>query len=68
MSSTPRIVKCPQCGAPVPWTPASKWRPFCSERCKLLDLGAWASEQYRVRTNEPPETPDGPDGRSSGGA
>jgi len=68
MSSPPRIVKCPQCGAPVPWTPASKWRPFCSERCKLLDLGAWASEQYRIRTNEPPETPDGSDGPSSGGA
>jgi endogenous inhibitor of DNA gyrase (YacG/DUF329 family) len=67
MNSPPRVVKCPQCGTPVPWTPGSKWRPFCSERCKLLDLGAWASEQYRVRTNEPPETPDGSDGRSSGG-
>jgi endogenous inhibitor of DNA gyrase (YacG/DUF329 family) len=43
-----RTVKCPQCGAPVEWTPASKWRPFCSERCKTLDLGAWASEAYRV--------------------
>ena len=43
-----RTVKCPQCGAAVPWSPASKWRPFCSERCKTLDLGAWASEAYRV--------------------
>jgi uncharacterized protein len=51
MDSTPRIVKCPQCGTPVPWTPASKWRPFCSERCKLIDLGAWASEQYRINTS-----------------
>ena len=43
-----RTVKCPQCGAVVPWTNASRWRPFCSERCKTLDLGAWASEAYRV--------------------
>ncbi|HEY3564276.1 MAG TPA: DNA gyrase inhibitor YacG, partial [Casimicrobiaceae bacterium] len=40
-----RTVKCPQCKADVPWTPASKWRPFCSERCKTIDLGAWASER-----------------------
>ena len=50
-----RHVKCPQCGAPVPWTPDSRWRPFCSQRCKLVDLGAWASERYRVAT---PEAPD----------
>jgi endogenous inhibitor of DNA gyrase (YacG/DUF329 family) len=50
-----RIVKCPQCNTDVPWTPSSKWRPFCSERCKTIDLGAWASERYRI------ETPEGPD-------
>ena len=55
---TVRTVKCPQCGADVPWTPASKWRPFCSERCKLIDLGAWASERYRVETQEAPEGGD----------
>jgi endogenous inhibitor of DNA gyrase (YacG/DUF329 family) len=44
----PRTVSCPQCGAPVAWTPASRFRPFCSERCRLIDLGAWASESYRV--------------------
>jgi len=43
-----RAVKCPQCGATVAWSPASRWRPFCSERCKTLDLGAWASEAYRI--------------------
>jgi uncharacterized protein len=32
----------------VEWTAASVWRPFCSERCKLIDLGAWAEERYRV--------------------
>lgn len=44
----PRIVTCPGCGAQVPWTPESRYRPFCSERCKLLDLGAWATGRYRV--------------------
>lgn len=44
----PPIVPCPMCGAGVPWTPESKWRPFCSERCKLIDLGQWAAEKYRV--------------------
>ena len=37
----------------MPFTPASKWRPFCSERCKNIDLGDWASERYRVPTAEP---------------
>ncbi len=35
-------VPCPTCGTPVPWcAESSPWRPFCSERCRLLDLGAW---------------------------
>ena len=46
--SAPRTVRCPTCGTGVEWTPQSKWRPFCSERCKLIDLGAWANESYRV--------------------
>jgi endogenous inhibitor of DNA gyrase (YacG/DUF329 family) len=46
--TTPRIVACPQCGKPVEWSPASRWRPFCSERCKMLDFGAWASDAYRI--------------------
>jgi uncharacterized protein len=54
----PRVVKCPQCGSAVAWTPDSQWRPFCSERCKLIDLGAWASERYRI---EAPESTDSTD-------
>lgn len=46
-------VECPTCGRGVEWTPASRWRPFCSERCKLVDLGAWATERYAV-PGEPP--------------
>ena len=43
-----RIVSCPQCGKPVVWTRESRYRPFCSQRCKMLDLGTWASEGYRI--------------------
>lgn len=49
-----RIVNCPTCGKPVPWTPASAFRPFCSERCRNIDLGAWAAEEYRVPEQEKP--------------
>lgn len=56
MSRAPRTVKCPQCGATVEWSPASRWRPFCSERCKTLDLGAWASEAYRIPAEETSES------------
>jgi endogenous inhibitor of DNA gyrase (YacG/DUF329 family) len=56
--TAPRMVRCPQCGQPVEWSPASRWRPFCSERCKMLDFGAWASEAYRI----PAEDQSGEDG------
>jgi len=52
MNSKPRIVSCPQCGRNVEWAPGNRYRPFCSERCKLIDLGAWASEKYRVPVAE----------------
>lgn len=41
-------VKCPQCGRLALYTPENPSRPFCSERCKLIDLGEWASEGYRI--------------------
>lgn len=47
-----RTVSCPQCGAPVEWGEQSPWRPFCSQRCKLIDLGEWASESYRIPQEE----------------
>jgi len=43
-----RYVSCPRCGAQVAWVQDNPFRPFCSERCRMLDLGAWATEQYRV--------------------
>jgi endogenous inhibitor of DNA gyrase (YacG/DUF329 family) len=44
----PTTVNCPTCQKPVEWTDASQWKPFCSERCKLIDLGAWADESYTI--------------------
>lgn len=40
-------VKCPRCGEPAKWTD-NPYRPFCSERCKVIDLGAWASGGYVI--------------------
>lgn len=48
-----RTVACPHCGAPVAWAPENRYRPFCGERCKLIDFGQWASERYRVPLEEP---------------
>jgi endogenous inhibitor of DNA gyrase (YacG/DUF329 family) len=42
------VVDCPTCGRKVPFEPSSRWRPFCSARCKTVDLGAWAAERYRI--------------------
>ncbi len=50
-----RIVNCPHCGKPVAWESSSPWRPFCSERCKLIDLGAWGTEAYRIPAAEEQE-------------
>jgi endogenous inhibitor of DNA gyrase (YacG/DUF329 family) len=46
----------------VEWSPASRWRPFCSQRCKLIDLGAWASESYRIPASDEADDVPGEDG------
>ena len=46
------VVNCPQCGKIVVWNTANRYRPFCSERCKMIDLGQWAAESYRIPENE----------------
>ena len=40
--------QCPICKKMLAWDKSSPWRPFCSERCKLIDLGEWLDEGYRV--------------------
>jgi endogenous inhibitor of DNA gyrase (YacG/DUF329 family) len=45
-------ITCPTCGKKNTWQPENSYRPFCSDRCKLIDLGEWASES-RVIPGEP---------------
>jgi endogenous inhibitor of DNA gyrase (YacG/DUF329 family) len=47
------IVKCPHCGQPVPWTDTAAYKPFCSERCRLIDLGDWLLEKNALPADEP---------------
>jgi uncharacterized protein len=57
-SEKKKVVTCPQCGAAVAWDPANPFRPFCSERCKMIDLGAWATESYRIPVQEENDAPE----------
>jgi endogenous inhibitor of DNA gyrase (YacG/DUF329 family) len=61
-------VSCPTCKRPVVWNETSPWRPFCSERCKLIDLGAWAAGQRSIpdthSANESDLLPDSSDDES----
>ena len=40
--------RCPTCGKRFLWDPGSPFRPFCSERCQLIDLGEWMDEGHRI--------------------
>jgi uncharacterized protein len=46
-------VRCPRCRKETEYSPQNEWRPFCSERCKMIDLGKWAAEDYRVESETP---------------
>ena len=50
------MVACPICRTPVEWCSENRYRPFCSERCKLVDLGEWADELRAIPAA--PETPE----------
>ncbi|MBA2709239.1 MAG: DNA gyrase inhibitor YacG [Tatlockia sp.] len=41
-------ITCPICGKKDTWLPDNSYRPFCSDRCKLIDLGEWASESRKI--------------------
>lgn len=43
-----KYVNCPNCQNKAVWSPENKHRPFCSERCKLIDLGEWATGSYAI--------------------
>ena len=43
-----KYVKCPECGKQAEYSDKNEHRPFCSRRCQLLDLGAWASEDRKI--------------------
>ena len=45
---TTQLVKCPECGKSARFDSSNKFRPFCSERCKLIDLGEWANEEKSI--------------------
>ena len=51
----PKLVTCPTCGGDSVYAPSNFFRPFCSERCKNIDLGAWASEDFRMPAQGLPE-------------
>lgn len=53
-----KFVKCPTCEKPVEWSEKSPYRPFCSERCRLIDLGAWAAEEHRIPADTPADFPE----------
>lgn len=56
-----RKVNCPRCGQPAVYAPTNPFRPFCSERCRLIDLGQWATEAYRLPAEDLPD-PDAEQG------
>lgn len=41
-------MSCPTCQKEIEWSTDNPHRPFCSERCRLIDLGAWANEEYQI--------------------
>ncbi|MES9993871.1 MAG: DNA gyrase inhibitor YacG [Candidatus Thiodiazotropha sp.] len=57
-----RTLPCPTCGKPVTWSTDAIWRPFCSERCRLIDLGDWLDENHKI--SEPLD--DRPEDENSG--
>jgi endogenous inhibitor of DNA gyrase (YacG/DUF329 family) len=63
---SPTLVKCPTCRREIEWS-SSQFRPFCSERCRLIDLGAWLAEKHAIPGDAPEvedETPPDDDPRA----
>ncbi|WP_432456053.1 MULTISPECIES: DNA gyrase inhibitor YacG [unclassified Agarivorans] len=60
-NQNPPVVKCPTCNDDVIWQSSSEFRPFCSERCKLIDLGEWANQEKAIPGQHIVEDEDKPD-------
>jgi uncharacterized protein len=52
--SKARSAPCPRCGQRASLDTTNAWRPFCTERCKMIDLGKWASEQFSIPAEDQP--------------
>lgn len=61
MASTARNSPCPVCSAPVGPRGENQVYPFCSERCRTIDLGRWLDERYRIPSAESPADDGAPD-------
>ncbi len=61
-------MRCPGCGGDSVYALTNPYRPFCSERCRLADLGAWASEGYRVDASPSDDDPSGDEDEAASGA
>lgn len=59
------VVKCPHCGTETEYE-GNEFRPFCSERCKLLDFGAWADEEYNIPSETGPLSEEDKDAINQG--
>ena len=55
-TANPKTAHCPNCGKPVSWVDAQIFKPFCCERCKLIDLGEWLMEEKKIPGEQ--EIPD----------
>ena len=61
-----KIVKCPTCQKHIEWSEKSTFRPFCSDRCRLIDLGEWASEKHVIPAEPLPSTEEFPSSLEDG--
>ena len=57
METVERIIRCPRCGQQTHWQ-NNEHRPFCSEKCRQIDLGRWANEDYAIAGKSVPTTDD----------
>ena len=61
LEAKPHLVACPTCKKLIEYSINNKFRPFCCERCQMIDLGDWANENFKIPDNKPPELDDSED-------